>query len=215
VYASYRLGGVYLRKGELERAVVLLERSHQQCQDWGFRALFPWTASLLGHAYALAGRLGEGTPLLEQALEQATATRFTTLQALWHTWLGEAYLAAGRLDEAAGLCRGALEVARQRDERGNEAYATRLAGDLAAHGDPADFATAEERFRRALALAEALAMRPLSAQCRLDLGRLARRRGLAEPARSELSEALRLFRGMAMPFWIARAEAELGGDANP
>ena len=47
--------------------------------------------------------------------------------------LGEAYLLAGHLEEAQALAERALVLAREHQERGNEAYALRLRGEIAAH----------------------------------------------------------------------------------
>ena len=52
-------------------------------------------------------------------------------------------------------------------------------------------------------------MRPLLAHCHLGLGALYRRIGKLDPARSELSTAIELYRAMEMTFWLVRAEAEV------
>ena len=74
--------------------------------------------------------------------------------------LGEAQLLAGRLEEAHALAERALALARAHQERGNEAYALRLLGEIAARGDPSEHTQAEVHYRQALALAEELGMRP-------------------------------------------------------
>jgi tetratricopeptide (TPR) repeat protein len=211
VYASYRVGGVHLRRGDLDRAMPLLERAHELCQAWSFPALLPWTEAVLGHAYALDGRVAAALRLLEQAVEHAASIQFTTLQSLWLTWLSEAYLLAGRRAEADRLARRALDVARDRCERGNEAHAHRQLGAIASQGDPPDFEQAEVRYRRAAGLADELGMRPLLAQCRLGLGLLYRRMGRPERARSELSAARDLARMMKLAGGLEQAETELAG----
>ena len=50
--------------------------------------------------------------------------------------LGEAQLLAGRLEEAHALAERALALARAHQERGNQAYALRLLGDIAAQREP-------------------------------------------------------------------------------
>ena len=54
-------------------------------------------------------------------------------------------------------------------------------------------------------------MHPLVARCRFGLGLLYTRTGQREPAGIELAEARRLFRSMAMEFWLARVESALDG----
>ena len=66
----------------------------------------------------------------------------------------------------------ALELARAHQERGHQAYALHLLGDIAAHREPLEVEPAETHYRQALALAEELGMRPLQAHCHLGLGTL-------------------------------------------
>jgi hypothetical protein len=58
-------------------------------------------------------------------------------------------------------------------------------------------------------LADEMGMRPLTARCHLDLGKLARRSGKLEAAREHLTIALSMFREMDMGYWPNQAEAEL------
>ena len=107
------------------------------------------------------------------------------------------------------LAARALELARTYQERGHEAYALRLLGDIALQRHPPEVAQAEAAYRQALALAEELGMRPLVAHCHLGLGTLSLKLGRLEPARAALSQALELFRAMQMTFWLPAAEAAL------
>ena len=70
---------------------------------------------------------------------------------------------------------------------------------------------AEAHYRQALALAEALGMRPLQAHCHRGLGTLYAKIGRREQARAELSTAIDLYRAMEMTFWLPQAEASAGG----
>jgi class 3 adenylate cyclase/tetratricopeptide (TPR) repeat protein len=103
----------------------------------------------------------------------------------------------------------ALSLAREHQERGNQAYALRLLGDIAVHREPAEVAQAKAHYQQALALAEALGMRPLQAHCHFGLGSLYAKIGHREQALTELSIALELYRAMAMTFWLPQAEAAL------
>jgi tetratricopeptide (TPR) repeat protein len=147
--------------------------------------------------------------LLTQAMEQATAMAMEAHQALCRLPLGEAQLLAGRLEEAHALAELALALARQHQERGHEAYALRLLGEIAARREPPDSDQAEAPYRQALALAEELGMRPLQAHCQRDLGKLYAKIGHHEQARAELSAAIILYRVMDMTFWLPEAEAAL------
>jgi hypothetical protein len=98
-------------------------------------------------------------------------------------------------------------LAREHQERGNEAYASRLLGEIAAHRDPSESTLAEAHYQQALVLAEELGMRPLVAHCHLSLGRLTLRLGQKERAHVELTTATNLYRAMEMSFWLPQAEA--------
>jgi tetratricopeptide (TPR) repeat protein len=148
-------------------------------------------------------------PLLTQAIEQATAMDRGNLQALCSLSLGDAHLLAGRLEEAHTLAVRRLAFAREYQERGNEAYALRLLGDIAARRNPPESEPAVAHYRQALALAEELGMRPLQAHCHWGLGTLYAATGQREQARTELSAALALYRGMDMTFWLPQTEAAL------
>jgi hypothetical protein len=120
-------------------------------------------------AYVLAGRSAGALPLLEQAVAQAIAMRFMRYHALQVAWLSEAYLRAGRLEEANPEAQRALAFARAHQERGYEAYALRLLGDIAARRDPPGSEPAATHYRQALALTDELGMRPLQAHCHCGL----------------------------------------------
>jgi hypothetical protein len=79
--------------------------------------------------------------------------------------------------------------------------------DAAEHAGDVELAVVG--FSQALALAEALGMRPLEARCGLGLGALYRRAGQPGLARAHLERAMVLLRETGMTFWLAPAEALL------
>jgi tetratricopeptide (TPR) repeat protein len=208
--ASWGAGLVPLRQGELSKALPRLERALGLCQEASISALFPLMASVLGTAYTLGGRVADAVPLLTQALEQTMALERVVTQALCSLSLGEAQVLAGRLEEAHALAEQTLAHARAYQERGNEAYALRLLGDIVARREPPESAQAGEYYRQALALAGELGLRPLVAHCHRGLGTLYATTGQGEQAHTELSTAIELYRAMDMTFWLPQAEAALG-----
>ncbi len=80
-------------------------------------------------------------------------------------------LEAGDLDAADRLATRALALAQERGERGLEALALRLHGEIAARRG--DAPGAEKALREALERATELGMRPLAGVCRRDLDRAA------------------------------------------
>ena len=142
-------------------------------------------------------------------MEQSAATKHMNFYPLLVAHLGEAYLLAGRIEDASQQARQALERSRDLKQRGHEAYALRLLGEIAAQRQPPDAEAAAAAYRQALTLADELGMRPLAAHCHLGLGTLYARTGRLEQARTELSAAMALYRAMYMTFWLSRAEAAL------
>jgi tetratricopeptide (TPR) repeat protein len=166
-------------------------------------------AAALGAAYTLGGRIADAVSLLTQAMAQISATEMVRNQVFCCLSLGEAQLLADRLEETQALAEQALTLAREYQERGYQAYALRLLGDIAAHRHPPEAELAEPTYRQALALAEELSMRPLQAHGHRGLGTLYAKIGQREQARTELSMAIGLYRAIDMTFWLPQTEAAL------
>jgi class 3 adenylate cyclase/tetratricopeptide (TPR) repeat protein len=209
IEALYGLGLVHLLHGDVEKAIPVLTRGWALAQEGSLRIWFAAIGSALGYAYGLSGRMAEALPLLETAVKSDEALGLMTGQSLFITWLSEGYVRVHRRQEAVALAGHALDLSRACQERGNEAYALRLLGDIAAHGNPIAVERAEAHYRQALVLAEELGMRPLQAHCHLGLGELYVTLGRREPARAESSAAIELYRAMDMTFWLPEAEAAL------
>jgi tetratricopeptide (TPR) repeat protein len=207
--ASWGIGLLSLRQGDLRMALPLLERAVGICHEADLPAYFPGIAAALGAAYTVAGRVADAVPLLTQAIEQTIAKEMVDEQVSCSLSLGEAYLLAGRLEEAHALAERALALAREHQERGHQAYALRLLGDIAVRREPSEVEQAEAQYRQALALAEDLGMLPLQAHCHLGLGTLYTTTGQQQQAYAGLSTAITLYRAMDMTFWLPQAEAAL------
>ena len=208
---TYRgMGHLHLRRGDLHQATLALEHALEICQGVDSPPLFHAVSSALDYAYALSGRSAEAIPLLEEAVKRPVFLGATQEgQSLRTVWLSEAYLLGGREADARAAAQRALDLARQHKERGNEAYTLRLLGEIAAREDPLDIGKAEDHYRRALALAEELGMRPLIAHCYVGLGKLYRRTGDLRLAQEHLKTDVTMMRDMGMGLWLEKAEREL------
>jgi tetratricopeptide (TPR) repeat protein len=207
IRGTFSAGFLYLRKGDLHKAIAVLERGLRLCQDWNIGGWLANFAAHLGYAYALSGRIAEAVPMLEQAVGSKVLTAGMGL--LWRVYLSETYLLAERRDEAIQLTEHSLELASQHNEPANQAWVFRLLGEIAAHRSPPEVEPAEDHYRQAVALAEALGMRPLQAHCHLGLGTLYATIGQRQQARAALTAAIDLYRAMDMTFWLPWAEAAL------
>jgi len=207
MHACLAVGAVHARQGRPEKAIPSLERGARIAESTGLGLILPVIAAALGSAYVGSGRFSEAVTLLEQERDR-TARRTLPWHALLLAQLGEAYLSVGRIDDAGKAARQACELARKRSERGFEAWAMRLLGEIHARQDPPDVERAEAVYVEAMARAEELGMRPLLAHCHLGLGKLSKRTGKREQAREHLITAIRMYREMEMPFWLEKAKAD-------
>jgi tetratricopeptide (TPR) repeat protein len=198
-----------LRQGDLLQTLPRLERAVGLCQEADLPLWFPWVAWALGLAYVLCKRVTDALVLLEQAVEQSASMGRWAYQALFVATLGEALLQAGHLMEARHRTEQALELARTHKERGHEAWALRVLGEITAQRDPLAGDEAVTYYRQALALADALGIRPLVAHCHCGLGSLYAKIGQRDTARGELSAAIALYRAMEMTFWLPQAQAAM------
>ena len=123
--------------------------------------------------------------------------------------MSTAQILAGHLEEAHTLAERVLACTRAHQERGHEAYALRLLGEIAARREPPECEPAVAHNQQALALAETLGMRPLQAHCHRGLGTLYATTGQREQARTALSTAIDMYRAMDMSFWLPQTEAAL------
>ena len=165
--------------------------------------------SHLGYAYALAGRLGEAIPLMEQADEQSKVIGRKASWALRITWRGHVNLLDGRIRASREQGQHALALATDGGERGNQAWAHKLLGDVMLQDESSDPSEALSHFVPSMALATELRMRPLQAHIHLSVGRLHQRENQIEQARAEFTLAIQGYRCMEMTTWRAAAEREL------
>lgn len=209
ILAYFGVGLAALRQDAFHKAIPRLECGLTLRQNRNIPVFFTWLASALGYTKALLGQVTEALPLLEQAVDHVVSLGIRYNQAIWVAWLSEVYLLACRPEEALTQVERAIELSRIHKERGNEAWVLRLLGDIAMHRHLPDVKEAETHYQQAFALANALGMRPLQAHCHRGLGKLYSQIGRVEPAHTELSTAIDMYRDMAMTFWLPETEAAL------
>jgi DNA-binding SARP family transcriptional activator len=204
-FGLFDLGLALLRRGEIARAVPVLERSLDLCRTLDIAVLMPFAGAALAAAYARSGRSTDASVLVEPSLESLRASGLSRRPGLVELCAGTAYRLAGRFDEAVTHGRQTVAAMRRLGARGSEAEALLLQGDIARDAGAAD---ADVHYRDALVLASELDMRPLLAHCHLGLGMLYVG-SQAEHAREHLGVAATMFREMAMRFWLEQAESAL------
>ena len=195
--AHIGLGYGCLVRGDLEAAGAALERACSIARDANLTILRPQATRLLGGTYLTAGRIEEGEALVRAAVDEVESGRLLMQQAAVLVLLAEACLVAGRMDEASNAARRALSLARERGQRGDEAAALRVLGDIE---------EAERHYLAAITLAAELEMRPLLARAQLGIGRWYLRAGDRARAEDYLLTARRLFSEMKMPAGLRQVE---------
>ena len=193
-----------LAGGDLDEAILILERAAELCKTWELHVIFPMTAQILGLAYAMRGRVADALPLLEEGEAKAPPVRIYDTPVAT-TALGTGYLLAAKLDEASRAASRAAELATKRGFRGSQARAAFLLGEISAQHDPPEADRAEEHYFQALELAQQLGMRPLIAHLHSSLGRLRQRVGAQQKAKEHIATAATMYRDLDMRLWLKEA----------
>ena len=187
---------LYLRQGDVHRAIPVLERAMGLCQDWHIPLFLPRLAAALGLAYALEGRVAAGLALVEHGVEQEVARDD---RGIWRPW---SPASARRICWRAAWRRRANAPRRRSispastSNAATQAWALWLLGESTARQASPEVEPAAGHYRQALALAEELGMRPLQAHCHRGLGTLYATTGQREQARTALSTAIEMYRAM-------------------
>jgi class 3 adenylate cyclase/tetratricopeptide (TPR) repeat protein len=218
VWARRGLGYAHLRHGDFAAATQVLEPGLALCRTMEIHIVLPFVAAFLGSAHLWSGRATDAVPLLEEAVEATRTMQIVGLHSLFITFLTEAYLVLGRIAEARDQAEQALALSRAQQQRAWEAWGLKLLGDVHAH-EPANVdqagidqrgvAQAGDAYRRALALATELGMRPLVAHCHFGLGKLHAGTGPRDEAREHFATATTLYREMDMRFWLEQVEMQM------
>jgi tetratricopeptide (TPR) repeat protein len=209
ILMCWGLALLHALKGETSQASLHLERALALCRDWTVPVLSPVTTGFLGYVHVLSGRFAEGLPLLQHGKKDAESSGLTLYHSRLTLWLGEAFMRVDQLEDALAQGERALRLTQERGERGLEAWARWLLGEVASRRETPDVEGTAGQYRQALALADDLALRPLAARCHDGLGKLYGRAGQRPEATAHLVTATTMYRTMSMSVWLEQAEAVL------
>jgi uncharacterized protein HemY len=115
----------------------------------------------------------------------------------------------GKLEEANSVANQVLDSSLTQGYRGHAARSLYVLAESLLHGDVSAMVKAEDHYDRSMALANELHMRPLVAHCHVGLGKLYRRTGDYEKAKTQLANGVAMMREMEMGLWLEKAETEL------
>ncbi len=198
-HAALCLATLHIMQGRLADGWTVLERACRVTREWDVDVFEAQLRREQGLCLALSGRTAEGLALLDDA--QATAQARDLYQPAFLSRLGWACLLDGQIERALEVTSRCVAIGHEHGQRGLEAWAHRLLGEIRSHDAARDDAAAEAHYGDALAIATERGMRPLVAHCHAGLGRLARRRGRRD-AGSRLGIAAALYREMGMTLWL-------------
>ena len=189
----------YLRRGKVERALPLLEKAHELCRSYEMKPFYSFTAGSLGYAYLLANEPKRALTILE---EGARADNLQASIFIVHpvTVLADAYRFVGETALATETISRALKIAKEREERGFEAWAMLVMAAIQA--DAGRLEEAIQWYGRALQQASDLLMRPLIAHCHKGLGDTYLRLGNEKEAQIKNKAALEIYRTLGMTYWL-------------
>jgi tetratricopeptide (TPR) repeat protein len=160
-------GWLLVHRGAVADAIAILEPAVAVCREKKFAGQLMRTLTALGQAYTAVGRAVEAVPLLQEAIAlQEKAGAFVN-RTLWVRALAEAHLGAGQIEEARAAAQEALGFAERHRERGYQAWARWLLGEIDLRRS--DRPAAVRQLEIALSIAADLGMRPLGEQCRQAL----------------------------------------------
>lgn len=207
--ACFGLGWALTQRGDFEAAIEVLERGLGVAEAADLGGAYLELVMPLATACALSGRVERALTVLDAAVARAMALKNRLGHLIRSGGRGEALLCAGRPSEALPLARLYLDITHSIGARGNEAWAMRLLGEVLTRQGGKDADEAGHVLGQAMTLARELEMRPLQARCQLALAGVQRESGAHGEAELNLAHSAAMFRDMGMPFWVARAEAEI------
>lgn len=189
----------YLRLGEVEPAISLLEKCREQCYFSEVQSMYSFTLGSLACAYLLAKEPERALTLIEEGTkEENLKASFWPAHPL--IILADVYRALGKVSEAVETVSRALEITDKRGERGFQAWAMLVMAGIQNAAKRPDEAI--NWYERTLKQASNLSMRPLVAHCYLGLAGSHLHLGNEKQAQSENEMALQMFHALGMTYWL-------------
>ena len=171
-FANIFTGLVLVRQGDYRRANPILRAGVSLCERARLRLLQPLGEAAQGYvAWQLEQNRTNARGMLEKAVSTARTQNLAARRSLILSWLAEVNAREGRLSDAEIHAVKALRLARKNCERGQEAWALWILGEIHARCAKEDPQEAIAHYANAKRLAKRCGMRPLVAHSCLGLSR--------------------------------------------
>jgi len=198
VTTVWGLAMVYLIQARFESAIDLLEDALERLNHWHLLALTPGIMGGLGYARVKTGQIPDGLKMLEEALNDAETSGRLAFHSVLCVFHAEAILLTGNENAARLAVQKSLTHARERGERGVEAWALKLVADIEFQCCPSGSDKARQNYQSAFTLASELNMQPLIAHCQYGMGLDRQRMGQIKQSSKHLQAARKLYAEMQM-----------------
>jgi tetratricopeptide (TPR) repeat protein len=214
VVSLAQFGRVYVRKGDTDEGIPILEQGLELCQAYGMRQWLMGIAANLSLAYSLTGQSTAASITLDRVSEViATAAIVTAGPDSWGADLSQALLLANRVDDAKELLDRFEDQARAEEQPVIKTWIPRIRAEIALRRNATDPGEAMAYYHSALEQGRLFGLRPHIAHCHLALSRLYRRTGKPEEVQEHLTSATTMYGEMDMQLWLEQAAAEAAGRA--
>ena len=200
-FAGWVIGAVHIAMGRWVAGLEACRRTLDSSPDPLNRAI---AAGWLGFAHLESDDPRRAIPELERAIERMRDFRYRHFEGWFTAFLAEAHRAAGDPAKARELAARALQVARDAKLPLGIAWALHVLGRVAA--DIGDLDEAEGHLVQAQEIFTRIQSQWERGRLTLDLARLAYARGHAAGAAEYLREGRDIFRKLAIPHYVERAE---------
>jgi DNA-binding SARP family transcriptional activator/type II secretory pathway predicted ATPase ExeA len=203
LHACWTTGEVHAHRASAREGIPYLERALGLILERSDFFIAMGVLGCLGYLQVLGGQAEEGLSRMREGLGDPARWRIGLSRLIAR--LGEACLIAGRPAEAQSMATRCLDLTRRHGERGYEAWALRLLGEIElASSSPGD--QAQAHLMSALAMSDELGMKPMAAHCHAGLARFHRDRGDMDRATHHRNAAATLYRDMAIPWWAGHLD---------
>lgn len=194
---SEELGYCYLVMGRPGEALDVLQDCVELCREHDVHTMLPAAIGRLGLALVMLDEAPAAREMLEEALELELYEAGSNYVRFYLEYaLARAHVAEGKFDDALRRAQDICTLTQVKKELGHHVCSTLLLADV--YRGAEQWEEAEQNYRRALALAQSLQMKPAEAACLRGMQTLLEQRGDTEKSAQYCDQAMAVYRGLGV-----------------